>query len=159
MTDEAIQAFSLRVTQANQSELTVITYEIILEYIEEACDALDNADYDNYIIYSKKARQFISELMAALNYGNPVSFNLIRIYEYAHMQLVNAEHSKDKAGIREVSKILNILLDAFRKVAEEDSSPAVMMNTQQVYAGLTYGRGHLNETCLDPGNMGRGFQA
>ena len=31
MTDEEVQAFSLRVTQANQSELTVITYEIILK--------------------------------------------------------------------------------------------------------------------------------
>ena len=159
MTEEAIQGYSLRVTQANQSELTVITYEIILDYINDACAALDRLDIDSYILYNKKARQFLGELMAALNYDNPVSFNLIKIYEYAHRLLVEAEYSKKKSELTVVSELLSTLLEAFRQVAAKDNSTAVMMNTQQVYAGLTYSRGQLNETCIDPGAVSRGFQA
>ena len=34
-----------------------------------------------------------------------------------------------------------------------------MSNTQQVYAGLTYGRGSLNEMYVDPNQASRGFRA
>lgn len=159
MTDEEVQAFSLRVTQANQSELTVITYEIVLKYIADAIDAIDNNDKDNYRLYNTKSREFLRELMAALTYTDEVSFNLIRIYGFVHKLLVKAEHSMDKANLETASRLLNTLLEAFRKVAGSDNSPAVMMNTQQVYAGLTYGKGYLNETTLDNNITGRGFQA
>lgn len=159
MTNEEIQAFSLRVTQANQSELTVITYEIVLKYISDAANALCGQDIDNYMIYNTKAREFLRELMAALTYTDEVSFNLIKIYTYVHDLLVKAEHDKDKGKLDTASRLLNTLLEAFRKVADSDTSPAVMMNTQQVYAGLTYGKGYLNETMLDNNVTGRGFQA
>lgn len=159
MTNEEVQAFSLRVTQANQSELTVITYEIVLKYISDAVNALCEKDMDNYMIYNTKAREFLRELMAALTYTDEVSFNLIKIYAFVHDLLVKAEHDKDKGKLETASRLLNTLLEAFRKVAKSDNSPAVMMNTQQVYAGLTYGKGYLNETTLDNNITGRGFQA
>ena len=159
MTNEEVQAFSLRVTQANQSELTVITYEIVLKYISDAVNALCEKDMDNYMIYNTKAREFLRELMAALTYTDEVSFNLIKIYAFVHDLLVKAEHDKDKGKLETASRLLNTLLEAFRKVAKSDTSPAVMMNTQQVYAGLTYGKGYLNETTLDNNITGRGFQA
>lgn len=34
-----------------------------------------------------------------------------------------------------------------------------MQNTQQVYAGLTYGRGTLNEVFMNPNEYARGFKA
>lgn len=159
MTDEEVQAFSKRVTQANQSELTVITYEIVLRYIKDAADSLKNNDTDNYILYNSKAREFVRELMAALVYNNDTAYNLIKIYSYVHRLLIMAEYDMDAEKLDTVSRLMNTLLEAFRKVAENDSSPAVMMNTQQVYAGLTYGRGYLNETCIDEGLTGRGFKA
>lgn len=159
MTEEKVQAFSKRVTQANQSELTVITYEIVLQYINDAVDALNNNDTAGYALYNSKAREFVRELMAALVYDNDIAYNLIKIYSYVHRLLINAEYDMDIEKLNTVSRLMNTLLEAFRKVAENDSSPAVMINTQQVYAGLTYGRGYLNETCLDEGLTGRGFKA
>ena len=51
------------------------------------------------------------------------------------------------------------LLPSFREVAKQDTSEAVMKNVQQIYAGLTYGRGSLNETIgVDIGKK-RGFEA
>lgn len=158
MTNEAVQSFSLRVTQANQSELTVITYEIILEYINDAKAALANGNREDYIIYNKKAREFMCELMAAVNYENPVSFNLIKLYTYVNKLIVKSLYSEDIVELQTAEHIMQQLLVAFKQVAAMDKSPSVMANTQQVYAGLTYGRGYLNETCLED-EPNRGFRA
>lgn len=159
MTDELIQAFSKRVTQANQSELTVITYEITIQYLDDAIETLGNGDVDNYIVYNSKAREFIRELMAALVYNNEIAYNLIKIYSYIHKLLITAEYDKDVEKLEISRRLMDTLLVGFREVAEKDSSQAVMMNTQQVYAGLTYGRGYLNETLMDAGVTNRGFKA
>ena len=159
MTDEEIQGFSKRVTQANQSELTVITCEIIINYIADAVQALETGEENNYVVYNKKAREFLRELMASINYDNEIAYNLIKIYAYMHRILVEAEYSRDKEKLNVASKLMSTFLGSFRDVAKKDDSPAVMENTQQVYAGLTYGKGYLNETMLDPGLSGRGFQA
>lgn len=158
MTKEAIQSFSLRVTQANQSELTVITYEIFLDYLNEAKKTLKQKNREEFVVYNKKAQVFLGELMAALNYENPVSFNLIKIYTFVNRQLIKAMYSHQINDLDVVSGIMEKLLTSFTHIAETDSSPCVMANTQQVYAGLTYGKGYLNETCLE-NEPNRGFRA
>ena len=46
MTKEAIQTYSLRVAQANQSELTVITFEIFIDYVNDAIDNINEGNTD-----------------------------------------------------------------------------------------------------------------
>ena len=41
------------------------------------------------------------------------------------------------------------LCKAFEEVAKHDTSKSVVQNSQQVYAGLTYGKGTLNEVFMD----------
>ena len=48
------------------------------------------------------------------------------------------------------------LYDGFLHAAEQDHSEPLMKNTQQVYAGYTYGRDNLVETCQDS-DSSRGF--
>ena len=45
---------------------------------------------------------------------------------------------------------------SFEKVAENDTSAPIMKNTQQVYAGYTYGRDDVVENCQEL-NKSRGF--
>ena len=47
----------------------------------------------------------------------------------------------------------------FDGIKMQDTSGPVMQNVQQVYAGLTYGKGTLNETYLNVQDYNRGFQA
>ena len=48
--------------------------------------------------------------------------------------------------------------DAFEQLAEQDKSKPLMGNTQKVIAGITYGKGTLNESLM--GNQAsRGFWA
>ena len=58
-----------------------------------------------------------------------------------------------------VAEIFEKLLTGYQKVSEEDTSGPVMKNTQQVYAGLTYGRGTLNEMYVNMNESRRGFMA
>ena len=51
------------------------------------------------------------------------------------------------------------LHESFEKIAQEDTSETVMKNSQQVYAGLTYGKGTLNEVFMNPNEASRGFKA
>ena len=48
------------------------------------------------------------------------------------------------------------LYDGFVHAAGQDHSEPLMKNTQQVYAGYTYGRDNLVETCQDS-DSSRGF--
>ena len=35
-------------------------------------------------------------------------------------------------------------------MAKQDFEGPIMQNTQQIYAGLTYGKGYFNESYMDP---------
>ena len=58
--------------------------------------------------------------------------------------------------IEAAEKILKSLYSAFTKAAESDTSGPLMRNTQQVYAGMTYGKCSVNENLMDT-NTQRGF--
>ncbi len=155
MTKDAIQTYSRRVTQANQSELTVITFEIFLDYINDAVNCYEMGSMDDYAVYLGKARSFLTEIMAALNFENEVSFRLIKIYEYVYGALVRLAKHADMELLSRIKGMMETLLEAFRKVASSDKSSGVMQNAQQIYAGLTYGKGYLNETCQGGGESWR----
>ena len=66
---------------------------------------------------------------------------------------------KDVSPLDSAMNVMNTLYIGFEGVAKEDNSPPLMENTQQLYAGLTYGKGSLNETYIDPKEHSRGFKA
>lgn len=159
MRKELIQEFSMRVTQASRSELIVIMYEVILndiEYAREALEAGDTATYEKELAH---AGRFVNELMSALDYSIGLSYHLMSLYIFANKELTTAKVQKQPELLDSVSEIFEKLLAGYRKVSEEDESGPVMKNTQQVYAGLTYGRGTLNEMYVNMNESKRGFMA
>ncbi|MGN1083686.1 MAG: flagellar protein FliS [Lachnospiraceae bacterium] len=159
MKKELIQEFSMRVTQASRSELIVIMYEIILSDIRSAKEAFaagDTAVYDKELAH---AGRFVSELMASLDYQVGLSYRLMSLYIFANRELTAARLQKRPELLESVTEIMEKLLAGYRKVSEEDVSGPVMKNTQQVYAGLTYGRGTLNEMYVNGNEARRGFMA
>ena len=59
----------MRVTQANKTELVAITYDIILENISCAKDALKKNDIEGFRTELKSAGRFLAELMQSLDYN------------------------------------------------------------------------------------------
>jgi len=159
MKKEAIQAFTARVTQASKSELIVILYEMILEEIAEAKEAYAVANLTGFDKELKLAQKYVNELIVALNFQYTLSYDLMSLYLYINKRIITAIIKRNPISLDSAESVLNKLLIGFEGVSKADNSGPMMRNTQQLYAGLTYGKGKLNETYVDPSNQSRGFIA
>ena len=157
MTDDKKRQYTLKISQASRTQLVVILYEMTLDYLKEAEDAAGSRDEAAFHTGIKRARACIHELSHSLNHEYPVSGNLLQLYLFADRMLIQADARKDAALLKEPEDMVRKLKDAYETISEQDDSGAVMENTQTVYAGLTYGRGALNESLADQGSS-RGFR-
>lgn len=159
MNKEAIKTFTVRVTQASKSELTVILYEMILAELAEAQEAYDKGDMSKYEKELKFAQKYVCELQATLNYSYAISYDLLSLYLYVNKCIITAILRRNPLTLTSAQSVMNKLMVGFEGVSKTDQSGPVMRNTQQLYAGLTYGKGYLNEVNIDPSNKNRGFIA
>jgi len=158
MTSEKRKDFARRISQANKTELVAVTYDIIIENIDCSINSLEEGNIPEYRAELKSAQRMLGELMRSLDFKYPISKYLLNIYEYVQRKLVASDVSGEDRGLGEIRGILSRLGGAFAKIAGQDNSGSVMENTQQIYAGLTYGKGVLNEADMGAGTN-RGFLA
>lgn len=151
MTDEKKQEYTLRITQANRSQLLVILYEMTESYADDTIDALRSDDDASYKEGIRRIRGCINELMNTLDYRYSPSTQLLELYVYISRELISADLHKDSAKIEEIKGIIGKLKDAFAKASESDESAPLVDHAQQVYAGLTYGKHSLNESVMTQG--------
>ena len=142
MEKERLQEYAARVTQANRSELVVIIYEATLASIEEGKKYLKQGEIEAARHEIERARSMITEL-----------------YVFAYRELCQGIANRDPEQLNHATDIFEALLPSFKEVAKQDDSEAVMKNVQTIYAGLTYGRGTLNETIDSGADANRGFEA
>lgn len=151
MDQDIIKNYTVRITQANRSELIVILYELAMLDIKEALETMSSKAIDH-------ACKCVNELVVSLDFSYEISFELLRLYRYVNECLLRAKTAKDKKLMEQALETLEALHIAFEGVAKQDMSAPVMQNTEQVYAGLTYSKGVLNEALLHPSGE-RGFRA
>ena len=159
MERDKIQEFTLRVTQASKTSLVVILYDIILSDIKQAHRYFEEGDISLYVHELKHATKCINELMATLDYKISMSHDLLSLYSYVNKTLISAQMKKEPSLLKAVVLVIEKLKFAFEEISKQDESGPVMENTHQVYAGLTYGRGTLNESYLSTYDQNRGFKA
>lgn len=158
MTREYKQQFTLRITQANKTELIVILYEIVLAYMEDAEAALEEGRITEFREALRKVRSCLGELIASLNLDYELAARLLSLYLYCNRELTKADIRKEKEPLVHIRSVITKLLEAYRELAGQDTSGPVMQNSQTVYAGLTYGKNSLAENLTDQGSN-RGFRA
>lgn len=156
MTKEIKQEFTLRITQANKTQLITILYEMVLLYLNEAEDALDADEKRAYKNAIRKIRDCMNELTMSLHLEYELARNLLQLYLYISRELVQASIHYEKENLEHIRSIIKQLHKAYKQIEPQDVSGPVMGNTQTVYAGLTYGRNNtLTESINDPaGNRG-----
>ena len=79
MKKEDKQRFTLRITQANPTELVVILYEMLLGYLEDAEEAAGN-DMQLFHDAARKARGCLNELMGSLHMEYEPAPALMQLY-------------------------------------------------------------------------------
>lgn len=148
MTKECKQQFTLRITQANATQLVVILYEMTLQYLTDAEQATDTAELQEAV---RRTRGCINELLNSLHRQYSPAAELSSLYLYCIRRLAVCEAKADKTALEDVRKVIAPLCDAYRQIQDRNTSGPVMNNSQTVYAGLTYGRNRLTENMADQG--------
>lgn len=179
MDNDTIKTYSYRISQATRSQLVVITYDIITDYLNEAmkiagtmadstrtADDTDGyketyeADYKNagrkeYNEDIHMAMRGIDQLITGLDMNYEMSVQLFQLYNYMKRSLISVQISADCDKLKEITGMLGRLRAAFLEVSRQDDSQPLMKNTEKVYSGLTYSRYGANETAQDTlGNRG-----
>lgn len=151
MTRDQIQAFTLRISQANSTEMIVILYEMLLTYLEDAREVLSQGNRVSFTNSLRCARGCIGELIHSLNLNYEPAPSLLSLYGYCIRRLTVASIRQSAEPLEEIVKIITPLLEAYEKLAVQNTSGAVMNHSQTVYAGLTYGRATLTENMAEQG--------
>lgn len=158
MKKELIQDFTLRISNANRSELVVIKFDMFDEYVLGACEALDAGNVDAWKAEVKRAINVIESFKNTLDFKYEISENLFVLYHYAQTLCYKALSLKKKEFLEEAKGIMDRLAQSFVEVAKTDDSPALMGHSEQVVAGMTYGKGSLYEGTVGT-EANRGFWA
>ena len=155
MTDELKKEFTLKITQANATELIVILYDMILVYIKEAGEFWETDNEEEYLRSLQKIRNCIGELMDSLNLDYEMARNMYSLYVFFLKEIVKAEMKENGISyIEAIKPMIESLRNAYNKVASENKNGPLMQNTQTVYAGLTYGRNDVNVNLEQLSNRG-----
>ncbi len=158
MTLEKKQEYTLKITQANKTQMITILYEMVTDYLTEAADSVAAGRKDEGEMALLCARNCIDELIHSVNLQYELGRNLYQIYLFSRKELLAAGISGSESRILRVRKNFCKLRDAYREVEKLDTSDKLMDNTQHVYAGLTYGKHSLNES-MTASSGNRGFTA
>lgn len=158
MTRELKQKYTLRITQANKTQLITILYEMILIYVDEAEAAHGRDDREGFRSAVRRARGCVNELLQSLHFEYELAVNFLQLYLYVNRELASADVRNTIEPLENIKKVIGGLHSAYEKLGAMDPSGPVMENVQTVYAGLTYGKNDLNENLADQG-VNRGFRA
>lgn len=152
MTKECKQQFTLRITQANPTQLVVILYEMCLEYLKEAKESLGAGEIPAFREAIRKTRGCLTELMQSLDLEYEPAPAMLQLYLFCIRRLAGSDLRRDAAALDEIERVLRPLCEAYREIQDRNPAGPVMGNSQTVYAGLTYGRNSLTENMGDPGS-------
>lgn len=158
MTKEQIKEFTLRTSQANHSGLILILVDIDKIYMNDAITAYEAGDMAQFDKYVDLARRTHNELMSAMNPGDDLGKKVLNVLRFIYGRLVASQVKRKPQDIDRCIGMLETLEPGFKKLHEIDGEGPVMRNTHRVYAGLTYGKGVLNESIEGTDYTRRGFK-
>ncbi|MCL2616545.1 MAG: flagellar protein FliS [Defluviitaleaceae bacterium] len=151
-----IASYTARISSANPAQLCVITFEILIERIDQAL-ASDPGE-PAYTQSVEKARQALQTLMQALDMDNEIAQQLFPLYVFADKLLVDAYFSGNNERLQEARAIFGPLTLAYRAAetadVPENTKQSVLKPSQQVYAGITYSGGKLDEFVVQDNSRG-----
>lgn len=148
------QEFIRRITQCNRSQLLLVTFDICLTYMEEAEQCCSREEWEGYRDALRDADHCVERLQDTLNFQYDISMQLYPLYSFCRGSLMQALYQRRTEGIEHAKRVLTQLQAAFEQAAGQDTSEPLMQNTQQIYAGMTYGKKQLNEDYREPDSRG-----
>lgn len=105
-----------QVQTAKPTSLILLLYQGAIDNISAAIRASEEGCTEGVNLGLSKAQEIILELMVSLDPSRDEAFalNLMRLYEYMHHRLIQANVEKDVTGAREIKGMLEELLAVWR---------------------------------------------
>jgi len=140
----AISDYVARIGNSNPVGLVSITYELILNHVD---DAISNChDENKFKRHVEHSMGLLGTLIDALDFKYELSRTLFPLYIYINKLLINAKLTGKTGSLEDVRRILHPLYMGWQELAESESETEPSLDkSQKIFAGLTYGRGELNE--------------
>ena len=154
MTKNSIQEYTRKIADANPTELIVLVYEIAENYLDEAIMAHKEADAQSFKANIDKASKCGNDLIEALDVQYDISKQLMDIYLFINRELALSVVKNDSSMVVRIQAMMTKLKNTFVELSKKDDSSKVMGNTQEVYAGLTYGKSALTENTMEQNSRG-----
>lgn len=156
MTSEKKQEFTLRISNANKTQMITILYEILMCYADDAIDMLGEGKREDALTCIDKAQSCLDELIRSVDRRLELGKNLHRIYLFSKKELTVAGATGSMNKIWRVKQNIKTLHEAYKELEQYDTTGPMMDNCQSVYAGLTYGKSALNES-IAASSYNRGY--
>lgn len=156
MKDELKKEFTRRIAQATPVSMITILYDMTLVYLEDAEAAFAVNRKKEFVQEIHRAQDCLMELLNSLDIKYEPATALRELYLYMHRELAAAILTFSEKSLLQPKSILTRLRDAYLELEKTGSFEPVMDNTQQIYAGLTYGKNSLVESLAQPVNN-RGY--
>ena len=139
-----VSDYVARVSNSNPIGLVAITYELIISHVDDAIIDCDNEK--EFTRHIELSIELLGTLIEALNMNYELSRTLFALYIYVNKLLIKAKFTEKTAPLEDVRKILTPLLTGWQELADNElNTEPTMDKSQKIFAGLTYGRGELNE--------------
>lgn len=101
---------------------------------------------------SAKRRDIYKNFSEVWTFAMKLRCNYDSCIRYVNEQLIATLVQRRPIHLDAACEVIRGLMESFEQVAKEDHSGPVMEHSQQLYAGLTYGKGTLNEVSLGEGS-------
>ena len=148
MTDDQMNIYKMRISQAGIGEMTVVMLEMEMQWIEEALQAYEIQKIDEFINCVTKAQSVQVELMNVMNMDNPIAVDVYSVFAFINKQLIQAKIKRQPLDLERCKGMLAKYHTSFQEVAKTDQGGPVMAGSEKIYAGLTYGTGGLVENSI-----------
>lgn len=158
MTKEQKQEFTRRITTANRTGLVVIKYEMLLVYLEDATTEFKAGEKEKFRTEITNAEAVLESFRETLDFDYEISKSLYSIYTYCLEELAKAKALVQTERIEEVRTHIQPLYESYLEIEKQDDSAPVMSHSQQVYAGMTYGKDQTHSV-TESSDSNRGFLA
>ncbi len=159
MTKDQISTYTMRISQANTSALAVVLYDIILDAVKEGLQHYENEELADFEVSVQQAQAFLQKLMAMSKLDTQTGCDVMSLYLFIDKQLLMSYVKREPINLTQCIGLLERLRSSFMEISKRDYDPPLMEHVQQVYAGLTYGKGYLKESRDPMQEQNRGLQA
>lgn len=119
------------VTTASPGELTLMLYNGCLKFLTKAKDAIEAKDVQEKNTNIQKAQAIINELMVTLKQDQPITQQMLPLYDFMNRRLIEANIKNDTAMIDEVIELTTEFRDTWKQVIQITRQQQ-FSNTQQV---------------------------